>query len=152
MFDHAFEWFVVFAGSFLHAHHHVAVHLQKAPIRIPCEARVVCFFCNDLHHLVVHPEVQDRVHHSGHGIAGTRAHGDEQRPLLVTEFFLDGLFNLGQRICYLSFQLERVAAFVIVKMTANFGGDCESRWHRQTDARHLVEICPFATEERFHAA
>src|SRR5437899_9134806 len=49
MFDHAFEWFVVFAGALLHAHHHVAVHLQKAPIRVPCEARVVCFFCNDLH-------------------------------------------------------------------------------------------------------
>ena len=130
MFDHAFEWFVVFAGSFLHAHHHVAVHLQKAPIRIPCEARVVCFFCNDLHHLVVHPEVQDRVHHSRHGIARARAYGDKQRPVFVAELLLDGLFNLCQRIRHLRFQLPRIAAFVIVEITANFGSDCESRWHR----------------------
>ncbi len=151
-FDYALEWFMVLARPFLNAHDNVAVHLQETPIRIPGEARVVCFLRNNLHYLVVHPEVQDRVHHSRHGIAGARAHGDEQRPLLVTEFFFDGLFNLGQRICDLCCQLGRIAAFVIVKITANLCGECKSRWHRQTDARHLVEVCPFSAEERFHAA
>ena len=69
VFDRAFKRFVVFVRSFLYAHHHVAIHLQETPIRIPGEARVVCFFGNNLHHPVVHPQVQDRVHHSGHGIA-----------------------------------------------------------------------------------
>jgi hypothetical protein len=38
---------------------------------------------------------------------------------------------------------------VIVKITANLSGDGESWWHRQTNARHFVEICAFATQQRF---
>jgi hypothetical protein len=74
---------VIFARTFLHTHNDVAIHLQKAPIRIPGEASVICFFGNNLYHFVVHPEIQDRVHHSGHGIARTRTHGNEQWSLLV---------------------------------------------------------------------
>ena len=71
MFDCAFERFVIFARPLLHTHDHVAVHLQKAAIRIPGKPRVVCFLGHDLNDFVVHAEVQDRVHHSRHRI--TRA-------------------------------------------------------------------------------
>src|SRR6266446_5007181 len=41
---------------------------------------------------------------------------------------------------------------MIVKITANFRGDGESRRHRQTNSRHFVEICAFAAEQTFHPA
>src|SRR5438094_427493 len=44
MLDHALEGLMIFAGSLLHTHDDVAVHLQKAAIRVPGKARVICFF------------------------------------------------------------------------------------------------------------
>ena len=64
--DHALERLMIFTRAFLHAHHDVAVHLQEAAIRIPGEARVVRLLRHNLDHGVVHPEVQDRIHHPGH--------------------------------------------------------------------------------------
>ena len=71
--DHALERIVIFARPLLHAHHDIAVHLQKTAIRIPGEARVVRLLRDDLDHGVVHPEVEDGVHHPGHGVARARA-------------------------------------------------------------------------------
>jgi len=39
-----------------------------------------------------------------------------------------------------------------VKVSAYFSRDGEPRWNRQTDARHFVEICAFAAQQRFHPA
>ncbi len=69
VFDYGLERLVIFAWPFLDAHHHVTVHLEKSPIRIPREPRVLRFLRDDLSDLIVHPEVEDCVHHSGHGIA-----------------------------------------------------------------------------------
>src|SRR5207253_3611507 len=44
------------------------------------------------------------------------------------------------------------AAFVTVKVTANLGCQCEPWRHRQTNSRHLVEVCSLAAKERLHAA
>src|SRR5437762_267744 len=93
-------------------------------------------------------EVQDCVHHSGHGIARARPHRNEQRPLFIAKFLLHRFFNPLKRICNLSFQLGRIAAFVTVKVTANLGCQCEPWRHRQTNARHLVEVCSLAAKER----
>ena len=150
--DHGLERLMVFARPFLNAHHHIAVHLQEAPIRIPGETRVARFFCNHADNLVVHPEVEDRIHHSRHGIACTRSHGNKQRPLFVAEFFAHRLLNLRERCRDLRLQFTRVSAVVIVKVAANLCCDCESRRDRQAYARHLVEICAFAAEQRLHAA
>ena len=89
MFDRAFEWFMVFARPFLHAHDHVAVHLQKAAIRIPGEPRVARFLRNDLNHLVVHSQIQDRVHHTGHRIARPRPDRDQKRLFFVAKLLVD---------------------------------------------------------------
>ena len=141
---------MVFARPFLNAHHDVAVHLKKTPIRIPREPSVVGFLRDDLNHFVVHPEVQNRVHHSRHGIARARAHRNKQRPLLVAKFFVRRFFDFGHCRGDFCFQLRRVRAVVIVKITAHLGRERESWRHRQTYARHLVEVRAFATQQRFH--
>src|SRR6184192_2277986 len=72
MFDLALERLVIFALALLHAHYDIAVHLQEPAIRIPCETGVAGFLGNYLHHFVIHSEIEDRVHHPGHGIAPER--------------------------------------------------------------------------------
>ena len=150
MLDHAFEWFVVLARALLHAHDHVAIHLQKPPIRIPGEAGIVRLSRHDFHDVVIHPEVEDGVHHSRHGIARTRANRDEQRPLFVAKFFPNRFFNSRQRGRDFFFELRGVGAFVLVKIAADFGCDRESGWDRQTDPSHFGEVRAFAAEQRLH--
>src|SRR6266536_1140680 len=67
--DHRLEWLVVFFRALLHTHHHIAVHLDKAAITIPGEAFVFGSLCHRQHGLVVESEIENRVHHSRHGIA-----------------------------------------------------------------------------------
>ena len=57
MLDHAFERFVIFSRAFLHTHHHVAIHLQKASIRVPGKTGVARFLRHDRDHLVVHSKI-----------------------------------------------------------------------------------------------
>jgi hypothetical protein len=93
--DYRLEGLVVLARPFLDAHHDVAVHLKESPVRIPGKTCVVRFSRDDLHHFIIHAEIENRIHHSGHGIASARAHGHQQRPLLVTEPFAGGFFDFG---------------------------------------------------------
>jgi len=53
------------------AHHHVAEHLDETAVRVPGEALVPGHPDESVYGLIVQPEVQDRVHHAGHGELGS---------------------------------------------------------------------------------
>ncbi len=60
-------------------HHHIGVHLNESAVRVVGETRIIGLFGESLRHLVVHPQVKNGVHHSGHGGPRTGAHRDQQR-------------------------------------------------------------------------
>ena len=60
------------------------------------------------------------------------------------------MFAMPALICAL--KLLRIGPLVLVVIGADFGGDRESRRHRQTDAAHLREVRAFAAEQRLHGA
>jgi hypothetical protein len=151
-FNYRFERLVVFARPFLHAHHHVAIHLKESSVGIPGKSRVVRFPRDDFDHFIVHTEIENRIHHSRHGIASARAHRHQQRSFLVAEPFAGGFFDLGHRGRDLRLKLRRIRAIVLVKITANLSGKGESRRHWQTDPRHFMEVCAFAAQQRLHRA
>jgi hypothetical protein len=62
----------------IEAEHDVGIHLDEAAIAVPGEARVAGRGGEALDAGVVEAEVEDRVHHAGHGDAGAGADGDEQ--------------------------------------------------------------------------
>ena len=130
MFDLALERLVIFALALLHAHYDIAVHLQEPPIRIPCKTGVAGFLGNYLHHFVIHSEIEDRVHHPGHGIARARTNGNEKRSFPVAKLFADRFFNVDQGRFHFGLELRRIAAVVRVKITAYFGGNREPWRHR----------------------
>ena len=55
------------------------VHGDEAPIGVEGEALVAGLLGQALHGLVVQAQVEDGVHHAGHGELGPRAHGHEER-------------------------------------------------------------------------
>ena len=59
--------------------HDAGVHGDEAPVRVEREALVAGLLGQPLDGVVVEAEVEDGVHHPGHGELGARAHRDEQR-------------------------------------------------------------------------
>ncbi len=148
--DHRFKRLVVFGRQLLHAQNDIAVHLHEAAVAVPRETRVAGLRREGFDRLIVQAEVQDRVHHARHRIARTRAHGDEQRVLEVTELLAGLSFDHGEARLHLGEQRGRVGALVVVVVGADVGRDRETRGHRQTDAAHLGEVRALATEQRLH--
>ena len=73
--------------------HHVAEHLDEAAIAVLREARIAAAALVRDHGLVVQAEVQDRVHHAGHGELRAGADADQQRVLGVAQFLFHALFE-----------------------------------------------------------
>ena len=67
------------------AHDDVGEHLDKATIAVPGKARVLCLSDETLDGIVVETQVENRVHHTGHGERSARPHRYEQRVVGVTE-------------------------------------------------------------------
>ena len=72
---------------------HVAEHLDEAAIGVIGKARIIAALGQRFDGLVVEAEVQDGVHHAGHGELGAGADGDEQRILARAELLALQLFQ-----------------------------------------------------------
>ena len=82
----------------LHVHDDPPEHLDEAPVRVPAEALVAGQCDQPVEGLLVEPEVEDRVHHPGHGELGARADGDEQWIRGVAEALAGQRLDLRDRL------------------------------------------------------
>ena len=79
--------------------HDVGIHLDEAAIAVEREAAVAGEFGEAFGGLVVEAEIEDGVHHAGHGGAAARADGDQQRIGRVAEFLAGAAFERGEGVC-----------------------------------------------------
>ena len=63
----------------------IAEHLDETTIRIVGETIVFSLLDQPLDRLVVEAEIQDRIHHAGHGELGAGANRNQKRVYLVAE-------------------------------------------------------------------
>ena len=153
LLDDDLERVVVLFRFGLHAQHHVAVHLYETAVRVPCEAGVARALGDSLHGLIVHTQIEDRVHHAGHRGACARTDRNQQRHLLVAELHAGQFLDILHRP--LDFGTEhlgdRLLAVGIIFRTY-FGGDGESRRNGNADEVHLRKVGTFAAEQFTHFA
>ena len=136
-----------------HFHNHIGEHLDEAAVGVPHKAGklgVGVALNHGFHHVVVQTQVQDGVHHAGHGGAGTGTDGDQQgigevAELLAIDFFhLVHIFhNLGH-----DFIVNLLAVFVI--FGAGFGGNSKALGNRQANVGHFGQIGTLTTQELTH--
>ncbi len=150
--NHHLERVVILVRSLLDAEDDVPVHLHEPAVAVPREARVAGPGGQRLDGLVVQAEIQDRVHHPGHRVAGARAHGHEQRVVQVAEFLAGLLLDRDDARFHLRAERRRIRPLVGVVVRADLGGDGEAGRHRQSDAAHLSEVRALAAEQRLHRA
>ena len=152
LLHHFFERVMLVLVALLHPHHDVAVHLDEAAVGIEGEAAIAGGLLQALDGLVVEAEIQDRVHHPRHAVAGTGADAHQQRVGRVAEL-LPGLL-LEQLHVVGDLLLEPLGELLPrgVVIDAHLRRDREARGNRKPDLRHLREIRPLAANDRLHGA
>ena len=151
--DDLLERVVILLRYGLHAEHHVTVHLHEAAVRVPCETGVARALGHGLDGLVVHTEVEDRIHHAGHRGAGARAYRYEQRHLLVAELHAGEALDVLHCALHLGAEhLDDGLLAMSIVLGANLRRDGESRRYGDADEVHLGEVGSLATEQFTHFA
>ena len=100
--------------------------------------------------MVVEAEIEDGVHHAGHGELCAGADGDQQGILGGAESLALQLFEAGEGGVHLSVDLGAEGAEHV--LAAGFGLDGESWGDGQSGIGHLGEAGAFSAEHVLHAA
>ena len=127
-------------------HDDVGIHLDETTIAVIREAGVARLFGEPDHHFVIETEVEDGVHHTGHGSACAGTDGNEERIVQRTELLADQFLELGDVLHDL--RLDGVVDDfpVIVILRARFGGDGETLGHGHAELGHFRKVCALAAE------
>ena len=132
-----------------HAEHDAPVHGDEAAVGVVGEPLVVGLAGQALHRLVVEAQVEDGVHHPGHGELGPGPHRDEQRVVGVADPLAHGLLQAGPGPGDLGGEPLGPAALHVGP--ARGGGDGEPGGHGQAQhGRHLGQVGTLAAEEVLH--
>ena len=139
-------------GGLRQFHYDVGEHLDEAAVGIACETRIVRQLSNGFADLVVHAEVQDGVHHAGHGSARTGTNRYEQRLLSIAEGLAGDLFELIEIFedLFLDIRVDGLAIFVVTG--AGFGGDGKALRNRHAETGHFCQVRALAAEQLTHFA
>ena len=132
------------------AHDDVSKHLHKAAIAIVGKARVAGLLGQTLNRLVVQAEVEDGVHHAGHGLARAGAHGNQQGVFHIAELLAGDLLKTldVRKDVRLDLRIDLTAIRVVLR--AGFRRDREALRHRHTGRGHLREAGALAAENVSH--
>ena len=131
-------------------HDDVGEHLHEAAVAVICEAGVVGLLGQTLDSLVVQAEVQDGVHHAGHGLTCAGTDGDQQRVLVVAEGLAGDLLEALDVLEDVSGDLVVDLAAICVVLGAGLGGDGEALRHRHTGCSHLSQTSALAAQNVLH--
>ena len=116
----------------------VAEHLQEAPVGVPREALVLGRAGEPLDGGVVEAEVEDRVEHPGHRLAGAGADGDEQRVLVVAELLARVLLQALERLGDLLGHAVGLRLAGLHVGDARLGGDREPAGTRSAPSTRVI--------------
>ena len=126
--------------------HGGAKHLQQPAIGVPSEARVCRHRRQALHGVIIETDVEDRLHHAGHGELRAGSDCKQQR-----------VFGLTERLAHCGFTGGEVSADLLIEtrgevtsgevLRARLGGQDEAWRHRKTQTNHLGKVGTLASEK-----
>ncbi len=128
------------------AQHGLAEHLDQAAVGVPGEALVAGLGDQADHRGVREADVQDGVHHAGHGELGARTHRYEQRVVGLAELLAHLLLERVQVGADLLVQGGGLGAGLQEDL-AGLGGDREPRRDRKTQVGHLGQVRALAAKK-----
>ena len=133
-----------------HLHDHIGIHLDEAAVAIPGPTGIVGLLGDDIHHVLVQAQIQDGVHHTGHGGPGAGTNGDQQGILMIAELLAGDLLHFLDVLHDLSHDLGIDLAAILIVLSARLGGNGEALGNRQTDVGHLSQVGTLAAQQLTH--
>ena len=131
-------------------HDDVCEHLHEAAVAVVSKAGVTGLLGQALNSLIVQAQVQDGVHHAGHGLTGAGTNRHQQGVGVVTELLAGDLFQSLQVLENVGNQGVIQLAAVSVVLGAGLGGDGEALRHRHAGSSHLCQTGTFAAQHVLH--
>ena len=132
-------------------HDHVGVHHDEAAVGVVHEAFVAAGALDEaVDGAGGETDVQDGLHHAGHGFTGAGTAGDEERVLRIAEGHAHDLFDFCESGLDLGVEAGGILLAVGEIIDAAFGGDGESGGDRKSEFRHFGEVSAFAAEQFIH--
>ena len=133
-----------------HFHNHVGVHLDESPVAVISPAGIAGLLGHDLHDVLVEAQVQDGVHHAGHGSAGARADRDQQGVLLIAELLAGDLLHLTHILHDLGLDLIVDLTAILIVLGAGFRADGKALGDRQAELGHFRQVRALAAKKLTH--
>ena len=134
----------------VNTHNDVGEHLDKAAVAIPGKTRILRLGDKALNRVVVEAQVEDRVHHAGHGERSTRANRHEQRIGGVAELFAAAGLEVGlggNDLIECAFGPHVAGTRVL---DTGLAGNGKATGNRQADTAHLGKVCALAAKHEVH--
>ena len=133
-----------------HPEDHAREHRDEAAVAVPREALVARARRQPVDGAVVQPEIEDRLHHAGHGDPRAGAHGDQQRAGGIPEAGVGHLLQALEMLQDLVPEPIRPGPSAALAMDPGLGGDGEARRHGDAEIRHLGELAALAAQKVAH--
>ena len=141
----------VFLVYWLHAKHHVTIHLNETTVAVISKTLVACLGCQSGNHGVVKTQVEDGVHHARHRCACSRANRHKQRILCIAKLAVHQVLDVCNRFCYLILKKGHYLVFAFLKIfVTGICGYCETRRNWHSNKVHLCKVGTFATKQVSH--
>ena len=131
-------------------HHYVGEHLDEAAIAVVSKTGVIGLLGKTLYGFIVQAEVQDGIHHAGHGGTGAGTDGNQQGAFHIAELLADLLFQLLQIHKDIGHDILVDLAAVGVVLGAGLGGDGKAGGHGHTGVGHLGQIGALTAQQLTH--
>ena len=131
-------------------HNHVREHGDETAIRVIREMRVVGQVRQTHNRHVRQAQIQNGIHHAGHGGTSAGADRNKERILVVAELLAGHLFGLRQSSINLLDDIVTNHLAVGIIPGAGFGGDGEALRHGHTEIGHLSEVRALAAQQLTH--
>ena len=131
-------------------HDNIGIHLDEPTVAVPCPAGVARHGGNGVDDRLIQTEVQDGIHHTGHGRTRAGADRHEQGVLLIAELLAGDLLHLLDVGHDLRHDLVIDLSAVLVVLCARLGADGKALGNRKTDVGHLGEVCALAAQQFAH--
>ena len=131
-------------------HNNVGIHLDESSVAVPCPAGIAGLLRDGVDNCLIQTQVQDGIHHTGHGCSRAGTNGNEERVLGIAELLAGDLFHLADVLVDLSHDRRVDLTAVLIILGAGFGCDGEALRNRKTDIGHLCQVSALASKELSH--
>ena len=139
-------------NGFRNFQYDIAEHLDKPAVGVVGKTRIVAACGQRLDTLIVQAEIEDRVHHAGHGELRSRTHTHQERILARTQFLFLQFLEAAKRRFDLLIDVPGHLPATAHVLAAGFGLNGETRRHGQTGIGHFGQARPLATQLVLHLA